>query len=144
MSRLIGIGAIAVATVAMLRDHWLASDAGIDDPVTFFASVGACAVLAVVLFARVIPGTERQPDATDSAARQAIACSILGLVSVPAIFLGFPVILGAAGIALGLIGREGPRRKLAIAAIVIGTLPVIGGAIYAIEAGDNPEAQVIR
>jgi hypothetical protein len=141
MSReaLIGIGACAVATIAMVVDHWLGDESGIDDPAAFFGSTAGSMIIAAILFGRVIPDTKRHPERVDRAARQGIVCSVLGLVTVPAIFLGFPVVLGSAGIALGLLGRDGRHRALATAAILIGALPVLAGLAYALQGGETPD-----
>jgi hypothetical protein len=135
----IGIGVSAIAIVAMVVDHWLGDESGIDDPAAFFGSAGGSLIVAAILFGRVIPDTKRHPERADRAARQGIVCSVLGLATVPAIFLGFPVVLGGAGIALGLLGRDGRHRTLAIAAIVIGALPVLAGLAYAIQGGETPD-----
>ena len=34
-------------------------------------------------------------------------CSGLAVLSIPALFIGLPFVLGSAGIALGMLGREG-------------------------------------
>ena len=141
MSRegVIGIGVCAIAVIAMVVDHWLGDESGIDDPAAFFGSTAGSLIVAAFLFGRVIPDTKRHPERADRAARQGIVCSVLGLVTVPAIFLGFPVVLGGAGIALGLLGRGGRHRALATAAIVIGVLPVLAGLAYAIQGGETPD-----
>jgi hypothetical protein len=141
MSRegVIGIGVCAIAIIAMVVDHWLGDEPGIDDPAAFFGSTVGSLIVAAFLFGRVIPDTKRHPEHADRAARQGIVCSVLGLVTVPAIFLGFPAVLGGAGIALGLLGRAGRHRTLATAAIVIGALPVLAGLAYAIQGGETPD-----
>ena len=123
----------------MVVDHWLGDESGIDDPAAFFGSTAGCLIVAAFLFGSVIPNTKRHPERADRAARQGIVCSVLGLVTLPAIFLGFPVVLGGAGIALGLLGRDGRHRALATAAIVIGVLPVVAGLAYAIQGGETPD-----
>ena len=135
----IGVAACVVAIIAMVVDHWLGDESGIDDPAAFFVSTAGCLIVAAFLFGRVIPDTKRHPERADRAARQGIVCSALGLITLPAIFLGFPVVLGAAGIALGLLGRDGRHRALATAAIVIGALPVLAGFAYAIQGGETPD-----
>ncbi len=99
----------------MIVDHWLGDESGIDDPAAFFGSTAAALIVAAFLFGRVIPHTKRHPERAERAARQGIVCSALGLVTLPAIFLGFPVVLGGAGVALGLLGRDGRHRALATA-----------------------------
>ena len=134
----IGVTACVVAIIAMVVDHWLGDESGIDDPAAFFASTACCLLVAAVLFGRLIPTTKRHPERAERAARQGVVCSVLGLITLPAIFLGFPVVLGGAGIALGLIGRDGRHRALATVAIVIGALPVLAGLAYTIQGGETP------
>lgn len=45
------------------------------------------------------------------------------------LWLGLPFVLGGGGIALGLLGRHGERSRLATAAVVLGALVVVFGAI---------------
>jgi hypothetical protein len=136
---MIGVAACAVAIIAMVVDHWLGDQSGIDDPAAFFGSTAGALIVAAFLFGRVIPDTKHHPQRAERAARQGIVCSVIGLITVPAIFLGFPVVLGGAGIALGLLGRDGRHRALATAAIVIGVLPVLAGLAYAIQGGETPD-----
>jgi hypothetical protein len=117
----IGVAGTAVAIGAMAIDHLVGNDPDADDafpvdPAAFFVSSAITIVLAVVLFARVVPAS-RDPE---RAANRAIVCSSLAVLTVFALFLGFPIVLAAAGIALGLIGRAGSRRTLATAAVVVG------------------------
>ncbi len=123
----------------MIVDHWLGDESGIDDPAAFFGSTAAALIVAAFLFGRVIPHTKRHPERAERAARQGIVCSALGLVTLPAIFLGFPVVLGGAGVALGLLGRDGRHRALATAAIIIGVLPVLASLAYAVQGGETPD-----
>jgi hypothetical protein len=49
----------------------------------------------------------------------------------PLLFLAVPFPLAGGGIALGLIGREGNRRRLSTASVVIGALVLaLGLAAY--------------
>ncbi len=123
----------------MIVDHWLGDESGIDDPAAFFGSTAAALIVAAFLFGRVIPHVKLHPERAERAARQGIVCSALGLVTLPAIFLGFPVVLGGAGVALGLLGRDGRHRALATAAIIIGVLPVLAGLAYAVQGGETPD-----
>ena len=59
------------------------------------------------------------------AARRGIVVSVLAALSMPTLFVGFPFVLGAGGVALGLLGRNGRRHRLATAAEVIGALVVL-------------------
>lgn len=54
-----------------------------------------------------------------------------GLAFVPGLgflWLGFPLVLAGGGVALGLLGRRSQRKRLATAAIAVGTIVVALGA----------------
>ena len=55
-------------------------------------------------------------------------CSLLAVPLLALLFLGLPFPLAGAGIALGLLGREGTRRRIATAAVAIGALVIALGA----------------
>ena len=64
-------------------------------------------------------------------------CSGLAVLSIPALFVGLPFVLGSAGVALGLLGRGGDRRRLAVAAITLGALVVLFSVgVFAVQ-GDS-------
>lgn len=100
-------------------------DPGVADPAAFVISVVVSLALAALLFGIVVRrGAQDDPD---RAARKAIACSILAVPAIALLFLGLPFPLAGAGIALGLLGREGGRRRLATAAVAIGVLVIALG-----------------
>ena len=101
-------------------------DSGVADPAAFLISVVLSLALAALLFGIVVRRGAR--DDPDRAARKAIACSILAVLAIALLFLGLPFPLAGAGIALGLLGREGSRRRLATAAVAIGVLVIALGA----------------
>lgn len=127
-----------LAVVAMVLDHLVGDDPGLEDPPAFLIGTALSLAVAAVIFGRIMPRTKRDPQGIDRAASQAIVCSVLGLVTVPVMFLGFPVVLGGGGIALGLIARSGEHKRLATAAIVIGGLAVLIG-LAATDAGGDPD-----
>ena len=122
----IGIAVAAVAVGAMAIDHLIGTesdpgeDAGLADPPAFLISTGVSLGLAAILFGFVVPGAAREDP--ERAARKAIVWSVLAVPAMALLFLGVPFPLAGAGIALGLLGREGPRKRLATAAIGIGAL----------------------
>ncbi len=130
----IGVGSFALATAAMAVDHLVGTepDAGDSfpvDPAAFFISVGMCAVLAVFLFAWVVPRSRARVD-RERAAGQAAACSWLAVVpGIAVLWLGVPFVLAGGGVALGLLGRRSERPRLATAAIVVGALVLALGAV---------------
>ncbi len=95
--------------------------------------IGFTLVIAAVVFGLVVPWAEKRSQAprTNRPAKAGLVASILGLLTVVAFWSGLPVILGGAGVALGLAGREraaeAGRRRLAVAAIIVGALAVLLG-----------------
>lgn len=130
MSRETGIGvAVSALTVgAMAIDHLVGTedepgdDSGLADPAAFLISVAVSLILAALLFGIVVRRAAR--DDPDRAARKALACSLLAVPAIALLFLGLPFPLAGAGIALGLLGREGDRRRTANAAVVVGALVI--------------------
>ena len=117
----------ALLIIAMAIDHLVGTDSdpdeesGLADPGAFVLSVALSLALTALLFAVVVP--KARDDPADAAVR-GIACSALAIPAIVLAFLGLPYPLAAAGIALGLRGREGSRRRLASAAVAIGALVV--------------------
>lgn len=125
----IGAFSLMVAFAAMLVDHLLPGDWA-----AFVVTAVLCVGTAALLFGRVIPRLERRPDATDRAAVVGIVLAIAAIVpGVALLWLGIPIVVAGAGLALGLRGLDGGRRRLAAAAAVIGAVGVIGG--FAVELG---------
>ena len=91
------------------------------------------AVVAVILVVTMaidhLIGTESERNESQSA--EPIACSVLAVATVPLLFAAVPFPLAGAGIALGLMGREGTRRGLSTAAVVVGALVLaLGLGVY--------------
>ena len=82
--------------------------------------------LAVVVFGLVIPRVKAGPDPAERAARQGIVWSVVAVVpGILFVWLGVPFVLAGAGIALGLLGRGGERRRVATAAIAVGAIALV-------------------
>lgn len=123
---LIGLAAITLAVVTMAFDHLVGSDPGLEDPAAFVITVSLSLAVWGVLFGRVIPRTKAGPNPGDTAAKRGLVCSLLAVFpGVPTLFVGLPFVLSAGAIALGLLGRNSRRSKLAHAAIVIGSLVLL-------------------
>ena len=135
----IGLAALGLALAAMAVDHLLGDDPGLEDPPTFLISAGLSLALALVLFGGVVPRAKAGAAPDDRAAKRGLACSVLAVVALPlTLWLGLPFVLGGAGIALGLLGHGGRRRRLALAAIVLGTLVLLAGTVgYTVVAIDK-------
>lgn len=131
----IGVGSLALAVLAMTIDHLVGTeDDGDDellaDPVTFAISVAVSGAAALVLFGWLIPRATSQ--GRERAATTGLVCSLLSLVpGVALLWLGLPFVTAGAGIALGLDGRRGARRRQAVAAIVVSSAVLgLGTALY--------------
>jgi hypothetical protein len=116
----IGIATTAPAVVAMVFDHLIP-----DDPVAFVISVALSVAVAAFLFLWVIPRTKAAEAPEELAAKRGL---IFGLLAVPALVLvwvGIPFPVAGGAIALGLIGRRGPRRRRALVTIVLGIVVLL-------------------
>jgi hypothetical protein len=125
----IAVAVAAVSVVTMAIDHLIGTEAERDEsqaaePIAFVATTALALVLTGVLFRFVV-----RPAYADAngAATRAIVCSVLAVATVPLLFLAVPFPLAGAAIALGLLGRDGRRRRLATAAAVIGVLVIALG-----------------
>ena len=130
----IGLVVSGLALAAMAADHLIPGDA-----VAFLITSALALGLAALLFGRVIPRIKADPAAPVLAAKRGIVISLLAVLSIPTLFVGFPFVLGGAGVALGLLGRDGERKRLATAAVVIGALVVLFATGAYIAMGGNTE-----
>jgi hypothetical protein len=118
-----------VALAAMVVDHALAADWA-----AFIATALLSSATAALLFAWVIPRLERRPGAAERAAVVGLVLALTAIVpGIALLWLGIPVVVAGAGLALGLRGREGARRRLATVAALLGALGLVGG--FAVELG---------
>ena len=123
----VAVGAVSVATMAI--DHLIGTEAERDEsqaaePIVFLATAALALALTFVLFRFVVTPARRD---SDRAGRTAILYSVFAVATVPLLFLAVPFPFAGAAIALGLIGRDGRRSRLASAAVVIGVLVVAVG-----------------
>jgi hypothetical protein len=129
------VGAVAVlaAVLAMAIDHLFGTDDDGDterfaEPGVFLGTAAAALIATLLLFRFVVRRTVGEPY---RAATRAIACSLLAVLALPLLFLAAPFPLAGAGVALGLIGREGRRRRLATTGVVLGlAVMVLGVGAY--------------
>jgi hypothetical protein len=49
----------------------------------------------------------------------------VSVLALPGVWLGLPFVLAGGAITLGVLGRESARRRLAIAAIVVGAVVLL-------------------
>lgn len=135
---LVGLVALLVAVGAMAVDHLLGTDRtdddGLVDPAMFAISVVLSVVAAAVLFGWFVP--RELGKGLERAARSGLVCSVSSVVpGIAFLWVGFPFVVAGAGLALGLEGRQGARRVEAGAAVAIGGLVLVLGAVaYAVAA----------
>ena len=124
----------ALTVGAMAIDHLIGTDdepgdrPGLADPPAFLIQCGPPlrSPSAGASLRRLVVRRAAQAD-PDSAATRPL-CSLLAVPLLALLFLSLPFPLAGAGIALGLLGREGTRRRIATAAVAIGALQVALGA----------------
>jgi hypothetical protein len=135
---IVAVTSVLVALAAMAVDHLVGTERGEDeglvDPTTFTVSAVLSLVVAVLLFGWFVP--RERSRGPGRAARSGLVCSVLAVVpGIAVIWLGFPFVVAGAGIALGLEGRQGPRRSEATAAVAVGGLALaLGAAAYVVAA----------
>jgi hypothetical protein len=123
----IALAATGLLITAMAIDHLIGTDndlnedSGLADPGAFVLSVVLSLVLMTVLFLFVV----RPANDPDDAAQRGALCTGLAVPAVVLAFLGVPFPLAAAGVALGMRGRTGRRRRLATAAVALGSFLVV-------------------
>lgn len=124
------IGVTALAIVAMFFDHMLdVEEAFPADWPAFAISVALIVIVAAIVFGVVVRRTTASPAAADLAGKRGLVCSILSVLALPGIWLGLPFVLAGAGITLGVLGRTGRRRRMAVAAIAIGVIVLVLGVV---------------
>jgi hypothetical protein len=116
----------------MAIDHLLGTERedenGLADPAMFAISASLCVVAAVLVFGWLVPRSLRAGEAR--AAVVGLACSVGSIVpGVAVMFVGVPLVVAGGGIALGVESRNGPRRIVALAAVVIGSLYITAIAV---------------
>jgi hypothetical protein len=99
------------------------------------AAVGIPVIVAVTLalFSLLGRWAWRRDNTRNRPAKVGFACGVLALVGVVAFFVSAPIVVGGLAATLGLEGMrraafEGNRRS-AVAAIVLGSVAVLAGAI---------------
>jgi hypothetical protein len=127
----VAVAVSALAVGAMAIDHLLGTESepgesGLADPEAFFVGTGIALVLTAVLFGVVVRRAVRAEP--EDAALKSLAYSVLGVATLPLLFVAVPFPLAGAGIALGLHALRSPRRRLATSSIVVGALVVALGA----------------
>lgn len=127
----IGVAVTALAVAAMAVDHLMGDDPPIlEDPLAFVISSALCVGLALFLFGRLVPRVRSAADSGERAAKTAIVLAGIAVVGIPLVFwLGLPFVLAGGGIALGLLGLGGRRRRLALGAVTLGSVVIALGVV---------------
>jgi hypothetical protein len=130
---MIAIAVVLVSVVTMGIDHLIGTESERDEsqsaePIAFVTTTALALALTAALFRFVVGRADRRPQ---TVAMKAIACSVLAVATVPLLFAAVPFPFAGAGIALGLMGRAGSRRRLSTAAVVVGALVLaLGLGVY--------------
>jgi hypothetical protein len=84
--------------------------------------VALSAAVAAFVFARVVPRTTASDDPEELAAKRGLVCGLLAAPSLFLVWLGIPFPVAGGAVALGLVGRRGPRRRRALVALALGVV----------------------
>ena len=92
--------------------------------------IGFTLVIAAVVFGLVVPWAEKRSQELRSnrPAGAGIVSSVLGILTVVVFWSGLPIILGGAGVALGMAGQERAAQgsnNLARATVIAGIAAVV-------------------
>jgi hypothetical protein len=129
----VGLVALVVAAGAMAVDHLLGTSGGDGDdfpvdPAMFGISIVLSVATAALLFGWLVPRERRLGP--ERAARSGLVCSVSSVVpGLALVWVGVPFVFAGAGVALGLEGRQGKRRREATAAVLVGALALVLGAL---------------
>jgi hypothetical protein len=123
------VGAVSVVTMAI--DHLVGTESEGDEspgaePGVFVGTALFALALVGALFRFLVAPAHRN---LRSAATKAIVCAVLAIVTLPLLFLAVPFPFAGAGIALGLLARDGPHPRLGAGAAVAGTLVILLGLV---------------
>jgi hypothetical protein len=126
----IGIAVTALALVAMVFDHLLGDDPGLEDPIAFFVAAVLTLACAFIVFGIVVPRTRRSAAPADRAATQSGVLAVISVLSIALIWLGVTFPIAGGTLALGLLGRAGNRRWLALLAIAVASIVLVVATVF--------------
>jgi hypothetical protein len=116
--RLAGGLALLIASGALAVANFSGGENGGTAP--YLITLGGCAIVAAVLFARVLPGTANP-------ARAGWILAALALVTCVVFWTGLPIVLGMAAVYSGLRADRGAPAALGALAVVLGIAGCIIG-----------------
>jgi hypothetical protein len=126
----IGIAVTVVALVAMVFDHLLGDDPGLEDPIAFIVAAALTIACALVVFGIVVPRTKRSAAPADRAATRGAVLAVVSVLSISLIWLGVTFPIAGGTLALGLLGRAGNRRWLALVAIAVASIVLVVATVF--------------
>ena len=126
----IGAAVTALALVAMVFDHLLGDDPGLEDPVAFLISAALVLLTTGIVFGLVVPRAKAASNRAERAARDGLVVSVISFFTIALIWLGVTFVVAGGAIALGLLGLGGQRRRWALAAIVVGSGVLVVSTVF--------------
>jgi hypothetical protein len=126
----IGIAVTALALVAMVFDHLLGDDPGLEDPIAFIVATVLTIACAFVVFGVVVPRTKGSAAPADRAATRGGVLAVVSVLSISLIWLGVTFPIAGGTLALGLLGRDSSRRWLAYLALVIAAIVLVVATVF--------------
>jgi hypothetical protein len=102
----------------------------LEDPIAFIAAAALTIAWALVVFGIVVPRTKRSAAPADRAATRGGVLAVVSVLGIALIWLGviFPIAGGT--LALGLLGRAGNRRWLALLAIAVASIVLVVATVF--------------
>jgi ABC-type Fe3+ transport system permease subunit len=128
---LAGVVAVALAIFGVYGD----SQAPQNQKDSLWQVILLILVVTALVFGVLLPwAMKRSPE------KAGLIVSILGFLSIAAFWSGLPIVLGGAGATLGVVGRERVAEKqgLATAAVAVGCVAAVVGAVVAVLATIHP------
>ncbi len=120
------LGAAALAAYAVLGGP----ERKPDQVETLPYVIGFTLVIAAIVFGLVVPWAEKRSQVRQSnrPAKAGLVSSVLAVLTIVAFWSGLPIVLGGAGVALGMAGQEHAAqggRTLARSAVLVGLAAVV-------------------
>jgi MFS family permease len=130
----IAICVTTLAIAAMVVDHLLGDDPGLEDPPMFAIACAVTLGLSALVFGRIVPRAQR----ANREARDGLILSIVAIVpGIATLWLGPPFVLAGGGLALGLHAWS-VRDRRGVAAVALAVLMLgFGTVAYSVQLVDK-------